>query len=165
MDRITRVKKLPGLLGWFAASFAAAAAGGLASAGSGGFYQMLIRPGWAPPPWLFGPVWTVLYAMMGVAALLVWLEKGFRGARTALSLYLAQLVFNALWTWLFFEWRLGAAAFIEILVLWVLIAITMVAFWRVKPVAGVMLVPYLAWVSFASALTCSVWRSNPALLG
>jgi tryptophan-rich sensory protein len=152
-------------MGWLAASFAAAAAGGLASANSGGFYQTLIRPGWAPPPWLFAPAWTLLYLLMGVAAWLVWREKGFRGARTALSLFLVQLAFNAIWTWLFFAWRLGAAAFVEILALWVLIAFTMVAFWRVRPLAGVLMIPYLAWVAFASALTYSVWRSNPALLG
>jgi tryptophan-rich sensory protein len=79
-------------------------------------------------------------------------------------LFLLQLAANALWTWLFFAWRRGALAFGEILVLWALILGTVVAFRRVRPVAGALLLPYLAWVTFAAALTCAVWRANPALL-
>ena len=101
---------------------------------------------------------------MGAAAWLVWRERGFRGARAALALFLVQLVLNALWTWLFFAWRLGAAAFIEILLLWALIAATLVAFWRLRPLAGYLLVPYLLWVGFASALTYAVWQLNPGVL-
>jgi benzodiazapine receptor len=154
-----------GLAGWLLGSFAAAAVGGVASANAGGFYQQLVRPGWAPPPWLFGPVWSVLYLLMGIAAWLVWRERGFRGARTALTLFVVQLAANALWTWLFFAWRRGALAFGEILLLWVLIVATLVAFWWVRPLAGALLVPYLLWVTFASALTFAVWRMNPAVLG
>jgi tryptophan-rich sensory protein len=154
-----------GLAGWLLGSFAAAAVGGVASANAGDFYQQLARPGWAPPPWLFGPVWSVLYLMMGIAAWLVWRERGFRGARAALTLFIVQLAANALWTWLFFAWRRGALAFGEILLLWVLIAATIAAFWRVRPLAGALLLPYLLWVSFAAALTFAVWRMNPALLG
>lgn len=154
-----------GLAGWLLGSFAAAAVGGVASANAGDFYQQLVRPGWAPPPWLFGPVWSVLYLLMGIAAFLVWRERGWRGARGALTLFVVQLAANALWTWLFFAWRRGALAFGEILVLWVLIAATIVAFWRIKPLAGALLIPYLMWVSFATALTWAVWRGNPAVLG
>jgi tryptophan-rich sensory protein len=154
-----------GLAGWLLGSFAAAAAGGVASANAGDFYQQLVRPGWAPPPWLFGPVWSVLYLLMGIAAWLVWRERGFRGARAALTLFIVQLAANALWTWLFFAWRLGALAFGEILLLWVLIAATIAAFWRVRPLAGALLLPYLLWVTFAAALTFAVWRANPGLLG
>lgn len=153
-----------GLVGWLAVSFAAAALGALASVNAGAFYLELTRPGWAPPPWLFAPAWTLLYLLMGVAAWLVWREHGFRSARTALCLFLIQLAANALWTWLFFVWHLGALAFGEILILWVLILCTAVAFWRVRPIAGALLLPYLAWVSFASALTYAVWRRNPQLL-
>jgi translocator protein len=153
------------LAGWLLASFAAAAVGGVASANADGFYQQLARPGWAPPPWLFGPVWSVLYVLMGVAAWLVWRERGFRGARGALVLFGVQLAANALWTWLFFAWRRGALAFAEVLLLWVLVAATLIAFRRVRPLAGALLVPYLLWVSFAAALTFAVWRMNPALLG
>ena len=154
-----------GLAGWLLGSFAAAAVGGFASANAGDFYQQLVRPGWAPPPWLFGPVWSVLYLLMGIAAWLVWRERGFRGARAALTLFIVQLAANALWTWLFFAWRRGALAFGEILLLWVLIAATIAAFWRVRPLAGALLLPYLLWVSFATALTFAVWRANPAILG
>lgn len=158
-------KQVAGLLGWLAVSFVAAGIGGFASANAGGFYQQLARPAWAPPSWLFGPAWTLLYLLMGVAAWLVWRERGFRGARAALSLFLIQLAVNALWTWLFFVWRMGALAFGEILILWALILCTVGAFWRVRAIAGALLIPYLAWVTFASALTYAVWQRNPALLG
>jgi len=157
-------KQLLGLVGWLAVSFAAAAIGGFASANAGDFYQQLRRPAWAPPSWLFAPVWTLLYLLMGVAGWLVWRERGFRHARIALSLFLMQLGVNSLWTWLFFVWRQGALAFGEILILWVLILFTAVAFWRVRPIAGALLIPYLAWVSFASALTYAIWQRNPAVL-
>ncbi|MEW5928971.1 MAG: TspO/MBR family protein [Gemmatimonadota bacterium] len=161
----TRSKQALGLAGWLAVSFAAAAVGGAASANAGSFYAQLARPDWAPPASLFGPVWSVLYVLQGVAAWLVWRERGFGGTRAALGLFGVQLAANALWTWLFFAWRQGAPAFAEILVLWVLILATMVAFWRVRPLAGALLLPYLLWVSFAAALTWSVWRLNPQLLG
>jgi tryptophan-rich sensory protein len=154
-----------GLVGWLLMAFATAAVGGLASANSGEFYRELVRPSWAPPGWLFGPVWSVLYALMGIAAWLVWRARGFAGARNTLSIFIIQLVVNALWTWLFFVWRLGGVAFIEILVLWVLILITTSLFWQVNRIAGALLLPYLAWVSFAAALTLSTWQLNPGLLG
>jgi len=147
---------------WLLASFVTAAIGGLASINAAGFYGQLIQPSWAPPAWLFGPVWTVLYILMAVAAWLVWRRQGFQGA--ALKLFVVQLLFNALWTWLFFVWRLGAVAFIEIVLLWLLIAATIVLFWRVQRVAALLLLPYLAWVSFATALNFTLWRLNPGLL-
>jgi tryptophan-rich sensory protein len=113
---------------------------------------------------LFAPVWTALYLLMGVAAWLVWRARGFRQARAALSLFLIQLAANALWTWLFFVWRLGGLAFAEILVLWILILCTVVAFRRVRSLAAALLLPYLAWVTFASVLTYSVWQRNPGVL-
>ena len=157
-------RQILGFLAWLAVSFAAAAIGGFASARAGSFYQTLVRPDWAPPAWLFAPVWSLLYLLMGIAAWLVWRESGFRKAGVALSLFLIQLAANALWTWLFFAWRLGALAFGEILILWVLILCTVVAFWRVRPIAGALLLPYLAWVGFACALTYSVWKRNPGIL-
>jgi tryptophan-rich sensory protein len=102
---------------------------------------------------------------MGIAAWLVWRVDGFRGARLALWLFIVQLAVNALWTWLFFVWRQGALAFAEIVLLWLLIVATVAAFWRVRPLAGSLLLPYLAWVSFASLLTYACWRLNPDLLG
>ena len=149
------------LAGWLLVSFAAAALGALASADAGEFYAVLEHPPWAPPGWLFAPVWTVLYALMGVAAWLVWRRAGFTAAHW---LFLAQLAVNALWTWLFFAWQQGALAFVEILVLWALIGATVVAFRRIRPLAALLLVPYLAWVTFAAALTYAVWQRNPTLL-
>lgn len=168
MTPTSRSGRIGGLVGWLLVSFAAAAVGAVASAKAGAFYGQLARPGWAPPAWLFGPVWTVLYLMMGIAAWLAWWERrqgGARGLGGALSLFLIQLAANALWTWLFFAWRRGALASAEIVVLWILIAATIVAFWRIRPLAGVLLVPYLLWVSYATALTLAVWRMNPRVLG
>ncbi len=165
MTKVNRIQQAAGLLGWLALSFAVAAVGAVASAQAGAFYGQLVRPAWAPPGWLFGPVWSLLYVLMGVAAWLVWRERGWRGARAAHALNLTQLAANALWTWLFFAWRQGALAFAEILVLWVLIVATALAFWRVKPVAAVLLMPYLVWVSFASCLAFAMWRLNPSVLG
>ena len=154
-----------GLLGWLLVAFAAAGVGGLASASAGDFYRELVRPLWAPPGWLFGPVWSVLYALMGFSAWLVWRARGFAGARGALGLFLVQLAVNALWTWLFFVWRLGAVAFGEILFLWLLIVANIVLFSRVSKLAALIFLPYVAWVSFACALTFATWQLNPGLLG
>jgi benzodiazapine receptor len=162
---LSKSRQALGLFGWLLVAFAAAAAGGFASASAPEFYQEIVRPSWAPPGWLFGPVWSLLYLMMGTAAWLVWRKRGFTGAGGALALFVVQLVFNGLWTWLFFVWRQGGLAFAEILLLWLLIAICVRLFWRVSAVAGALLVPYLAWVSFASVLTLATWRLNPVLLG
>jgi benzodiazapine receptor len=153
-----------GLLVWLLVAFFAAAVGGFASTGASEFYRDLVRPSWAPPGWLFGPVWSVLYALMGVAAWLVWRARGFGGARNALLIFVVQLAANALWTWLFFVWRQGGLAFAEILLLLALILVTIVLFWRVNRLAAVLLFPYLLWVSFASALMLATWRLNPGLL-
>jgi len=157
-------KQVLGLIAWLAVTFAAAAVGGFASADAAGFYGKLARPEWAPPAWLPAPVWSALYLLMAIAAWLIWRERGFRNASSTLSLFLVQLAANALWTWLFFVWHLGALAFAEIVVLWLLVLGTVVAFWRVRPLAGALLLPYLGWVAFASALTYSVWKRNPGVL-
>lgn len=102
---------------------------------------------------------------MGIAAWLVWCAGGFLAARFALTLFLAQLTLNALWSWLFFGWHLGALALADVLLLLALIIATMISFWRIKPLAGVLLVPYLLWVSFAAALNYSVWQLNSQALG
>jgi tryptophan-rich sensory protein len=110
-------------------------------------------------------VWAVLYALMGVAAWLVWRERGWRGARVGLTLFLLQLVPNALWTWTFFVQRRAAWATADLAVLLVLLVATIVAFARARRTAALLLVPYLAWAAFAGALTVALWRRNPALLG
>ncbi|HET9669934.1 MAG TPA: TspO/MBR family protein [Casimicrobiaceae bacterium] len=153
-----------GLVGWLALTFVAAACGGIASIAAPAFYAQLARPSWAPPAGVFGPVWSTLYLLMAVAAWLVWRERGRRMRGVALGLYVAQLVVNALWSWLFFAWHDGALAFADVVVLLALIVLTLSAFVRVRGLAGILLVPYLAWVAFATALTWAVWRANPALL-
>ena len=165
MPLLTKPEQIAGLVAWLIVSFVAAAIGGAASIEAGPFYTQLVRPGWAPPPSIFGPVWTILYTLMGIAAWLVWRVGGFRAARSALTLFLVQLALNALWTWLFFGWNRGALAFADILLLWALIVATLVAFWRIRPLAGALLVPYLLWVSFAVALNYSLWQLNPRVLG
>lgn len=158
-------RQLPGLVGWLLLTFAAAAIGAVGSAEAGTFYQQLVRPHWAPPAWLFGPVWSALYMLIGVAAWMVWRRHGFKGAGAALTLFIAQLSANALWSWLFFAWHQGGLAFAEVLVLWALIAATVVSFWRLRErAAALLLLPYLAWVTFACVLTLSIWKLNPALL-
>ena len=154
-----------GLAGWLLLTFLAAALGGAASAQAGAFYAGLVRPAWAPPGWLFGPVWTVLYLLMSVAAWLVWRRDAGRPAVLALGLYVMQLVANALWTWLFFVWHQGAWAFAEVLLLGALILACIARFRPISPLAAGLLWPYLAWVGFASALTWATWRLNPGVLG
>ena len=165
MSAFSLQKQLLGLAAWLAASFTASGVGALASIQARPFYGQLTQPDWSPPPWLFAPVWTVLYLLMGISAWLVWRSGGFVQNRTALTLFLAQLVFNALWSWLFFTWHLGLVALLDIAVLWTLIAATLFTFWQVRPLAGGLLVPYLLWVSFAALLNLSLWQLNPQLLG
>lgn len=164
MQSTTRRNMIAGLAGWLAIVYVAATVGAVASIYAREFYATLVQPEWAPPGSVFSPVWTTLYTLMGVAAWLVWSKGGFRAQRPALVLFLAQLAVNALWSWLFFAWHLGGVAFAEILVLLVLIVATCVAFWRVRPLAAYLLLPYLLWVCFAAVLNYSVWQLNPELL-
>lgn len=135
--------------------------GFVTSGGVETWYPTLIKPSFNPPSWVFGPVWTVLYVLMGVAAFLVW-KKGTEtdGVKAALTLFAVQVALNGLWSILFFGLQAPALAFIEIIVLWIAIVATLAAFWRVAPTAGWLLVPYLAWVSFATVLNGSLWLLN-----
>jgi tryptophan-rich sensory protein len=152
------------LAGWVALCAIAGAIGALASVQAKDFYATLDQPAWAPPAGVFGPVWTLLYMSMAWAAWLIWRERGFTRARGALGLFVLQLGFNALWSWLFFAWHRGALAFADILVLLALIVATIVAFWRIRKAAAWLLAPYLAWVAFATLLNYSVWQRNPLVL-
>jgi len=162
---MSRAQQVVGLVGWLLLSFAASAIGAVASVQAATFYQELTQPSWAPPSSVFGPVWSVLYALMAISAWLVWREGGWRRQRSVLILFVIQLTFNALWSWLFFAWHRGGLAFADIVLLWLLIVATLIGFWRVRPLAGVLLLPYLCWVSFASALNFAVWHLNPQILG
>jgi benzodiazapine receptor len=152
------------LLLWLAATILTGVVGGIASVNAPAFYAALAKPAWAPPPSLFGPVWSTLYLMMGVAAWLVWRERGWKGAAGVLTLFLLHLPVNAAWSWVFFAWQRGAASFAVIVVLWIVIAMLAFLFFRIRALAGVLLVPYLCWVTFASALNYTVWQLNPTLL-
>ena len=162
---MSHAKQIVGLTGWLLLSFLAAALGAVASVQAASFYQQLAQPPWAPPSSVFGPVWSVLYALMGIAAWLTWRDGGWRRRRGVLVLFVIQLAVNALWSWLFFAWHHGALGFVDIVSLWWLIVATLVGFWRVRPLAGALLIPYLCWVSFAAALNFAVWQLNPQILG
>jgi len=150
------------LVCWLLLCFAVAGVSGSWTASEvTGWYRTLQRPSFAPPNWIFGPVWTLLYAMMAVAAWRVWITPP-SGARTAgIALFLVQLALNFCWTLIFFRWHMIGAALAEIAALWVAIAATALVFSRVSPLAAWLLVPYLAWVSFATALNAGFWRGNP----
>jgi len=126
----------------------------------GEWYASLAKPSWNPPGYLFGPVWTALYILMGLAAWLVWREVGLSGGRAALGLFVFQLALNALWSYLFFGIHQPGLAFIEIVVLWLAILATTITFWRITATAGVLLLPYLFWVGFASVLNLKLWLMN-----
>lgn len=161
----TLFAQIAGLVGWLALTAIAAAAGAIASLDAASFYAQLVRPTWAPSAGVFGPVWSVLYLLMAIAAWLVWREPRSTRRTAALTLFIVQLVVNALWSWLFFAWHRGALSLADVLVLLALIVAMLGAFWRMRPLAGMLLVPYVAWVAFASELTFVVWRANPSLLG
>lgn len=125
------------------------------------WYATLVKPAFNPPNWVFGPAWTTLYALMGVAAWLVW-RRGLSspGVRTALVLFAIQLALNFAWSWLFFGIQQPGWAFAEIVALWVAIAATIAAFFGVSRAAGWLMTPYLAWVTFAAVLNLALWRLN-----
>ncbi len=149
-----------GLAAWLAITFVAALVGGVASMDAAERYQALVQPSWAPPSSVFGPVWTTLYALMAIAAWRVWWRAGWSGAVGPLALYLVQLAVNALWTWLFFAWELRGLATLEILLLIGLVVVLWRRFARIDRWAGVLLLPYLAWISFAAVLSGTVWQLN-----
>lgn len=125
------------------------------------WYGTLLKPTFNPPSWVFGPVWTVLFLMMGVSLYLVWEraapdESGSR----AMTWFFVQLALNILWSFCFFALKSPLLGLIEIMFLLAAIVVTLMTFWKVSRTAGVLLLPYLAWVSFAALLTFSIWRLN-----
>jgi len=125
------------------------------------WYARLVKPPFNPPDWLFGPAWTVLYILMGLAVYLVW-SRGLDapGVRPALAVFAVQLVLNATWSFVFFAARSPVMGFVEILALWGAILATMVLFFRVSAAAGWLLVPYIGWVSFATVLNGAIMVLN-----
>ena len=127
------------------------------------WYKDLVKPALNPPGWVFGPVWTLLYVLMGIAAGLVW-SKGLdgRGVKIALAVFLFQLVLNALWSIIFFGWHKLGLALVEIVLLWIIILVNIILFYKINSAAGYLLLPYILWVSFAVYLNYSLWRLNSA---
>lgn len=154
----SRGRHLAALAGFLVVAFLPAIVG--ARFVPGAWYQELLKPAWTPPGWLFGPVWTVLYVTIGVAAWLVWRRVGFGAAASAWWAWALQLLLNGAWSWLFFGLRAPGAALVDIVGLGAAIVVTIVLFWRRRPAAGALLLPYLAWVTFATALNAAIWRLN-----
>ena len=153
-------RKITALVGFLAATTLVALLGSMATETSvHTWYQALSKPSWNPPAWLFGPVWTVLYLAMALAAWLVWLDHG-AGRREALLLFAVQLILNAAWSWLFFYGRAPGAALVDIVLLWVAIVATTAAFARLRRPAAWLMAPYLAWVTFAAALNAAIVHLN-----
>jgi translocator protein len=150
-----------GLVVSIAICFGAAGIGSMLTAPSiNGWYATLIKPEWTPPNWVFGPVWSLLYLAMAIAAWLVWRGTGFPHAASALNLFAAQLVLNVCWSAIFFSAHRTGLAFAEILLLWLMILATMIAFRRFSRAAAWLMASYLVWVAFAAALNFSIWRLN-----
>jgi tryptophan-rich sensory protein len=157
----SRRADLLGLAGFLLACFAVAAAAGAVTAESvASWYPTLNKPPFTPPDWVFAPVWTVLYAAMAVAGWRVWRKVGFAGGRNALSLFAIQLLLNGAWSFLFFGAHRIGAALVEIVVLLLVIAATTLAFRRIDRIAGLLFVPYLLWVGYATALNAGIWLAN-----
>ncbi len=157
---MTTIEMIIGAVGWLVLTFGAAALGARFLPDE--WYRQLKKPTWNPPNAVFAPVWTLLYLLIAISAWLVWRKYGLAGASGPLALFILQLVLNAAWTWLFFGRHSIAGAFIDILALWMTILLTLLMFWRLEPLAGILLVPYLAWVSFAAALNGTIYGMNKA---
>lgn len=160
-DSIVNRNELISLAGFLLTCFAVAGLGSLATTPEiPTWYSSIKKPSWTPPNWLFGPVWTLLYAAMAVAAWLVWKRAGWEQGQGALTLFAIQLALNLAWSFIFFKFHSPGWAFAEIIALWVAIAATTLKFAGVSSVAALLLVPYLIWVSYAAALNFAVWRMN-----
>ncbi|CAN5307395.1 tryptophan-rich sensory protein [soil metagenome] len=126
-----------------------------------GWYTTLIKPAFNPPNWIFGPAWTLLYILMGISFALIW-NKGWekKEVKNALGIFIIQLVLNLIWSVLFFAMQNPAIAFIDIIILWMLIFLTIKKFFPINKIAAYLLIPYLLWVSFATLLNASIWYLN-----
>lgn len=150
-----------GLVGFLVVCLGAGALGAVATTPEiEGWYQTIAKPSWNPPAFIFGPVWTTLFVLMATAAWLVWKPAGFQAATTPLTLFACQLVLNVAWSWIFFGMHQPGWACVEIVILWLAILATAIAFFRHSKVATLLLLPYLAWVSFATILNFTIWSLN-----
>ncbi|UCC99693.1 MAG: tryptophan-rich sensory protein [Phycisphaerales bacterium] len=149
---------LLGLTFWVALTFGVAAFGSQFEPGD--WYAHIAKPAWTPPGWVFGPVWGLLYLLMGVSAWLVWRQRFRTSVSLPLGFYIVQLAVNGLWSWIFFGSQRIGLALIDLTVLVIVVAITAAMFWRVNRRAGYMLLPYLLWISFAAVLNFQIWQMN-----
>lgn len=125
------------------------------------WYQTINKPSWNPPNWVFGPVWTTLYIMMGIALFLVWIEDASEELKKiAIALFSVQLILNFFWSFIFFNLQQPGWALVEIIAMWFFILLTIFAFAQVNKTAAWLLVPYISWVSFATILNYSIWQLN-----
>ena len=141
------------------AVLATAVIGGIGSAQAPLYYASVEKPPWAPPSWVFGPVWTVLYILIAVAGGMA-LQRAGRRLPLVLTIFFVQLALNALWSWIFFARQLPGVALVEIAILWAAVLANTIVFWRIRRAAGLLFLPYLAWVSFAAALNASFWLAR-----
>jgi benzodiazapine receptor len=148
---------------WIVACELAGVLGGLVTAPAiPTWYAELAKPAWTPPGWVFGPVWTALYALMGMAAARVWTRhRRLRSGRVSLAAFIVQLVLNAAWSFLFFGLHSPGLGLVDIVALWITIVAVLAWWWNLERPSALLLAPYLAWVSFAAALNAAVWRLNP----
>ena len=158
MSTRNRARDLLGLSFWLILTFGVATIASQFEPGS--WYQMIAKPSWTPPGWVFGPVWSLLYLMMALSAWMVWRRRASRKVGLPLGFYLAQLIVNGLWSWLFFGRQMIGAALIDLILLVLLVAITLFLFARIDRRAAALLAPYFLWICFASALNFEIWRLN-----
>ena len=124
------------------------------------WYAFINKPLFSPPNWIFGPVWTLLYILMGISAFLIWKKRDNLKTKQALVFYGIQLILNALWSIIFFGMHNPGLALLEIIILWLFILITLIKFYKINKTAGLLFIPYLLWVSFASILNYVIWMLN-----
>lgn len=161
VENIAKRRPVLSLLCWFALCYAAGALGSLFTIQAvPTWYAGLVKPSWNPPAWVFGPAWTLLYIMMSVAAWMIWRREHSAARSRALHWFMLQLLLNAMWSPVFFGCHSPLAGLVIIVALWLAIVVTLVLFWRQSSPAAAWLVPYLAWVSFATALNFAVWKLN-----
>ncbi len=150
-----------GIFVWLGICFGVAAIGGWFTVGEiAGWYRTLARPAFAPPTWVYGPVWTLLYALMATAAWQVWLTGPSPLRTKGITLFIVQLALNLIWSWMFFHEHEIGKALVDMILLWAAVGFTTAVFARIVPVAASLMAPYWAWTSFAAVLNAEFWRLN-----
>jgi tryptophan-rich sensory protein len=155
---MTKSKKIIGLIGWIVICSLAGIFGAQFEPGT--WYESLQKPSWTPPNWVFPVIWPILYIMMGISAWLMWKMKEVSIRSTEFTWFFVQLILNALWSWVFFGMHLISTGLAEVFLLWISLVFTILLFWNKNRTAGLLLIPYLLWISYASALNFAIWQLN-----